>query len=80
VLDIQCSGSSGVAVDDEVYIWDPAGCNFNVPWAMLDGAQGFAVRMQGSPAGYGCVDPYETGDGCRWVVQVMCCAEELYGG
>ena len=69
----------GVSVGDEINIWDPRGCWFNIPVDNLDGAFGTAVWMK-KPDGMAesdCEndDPSET---CYWVCTELCCREEVY--
>lgn len=76
VLDVSCGGA-GVEVDDEVLIWDPSGCHFNIPIEVLEGAHGTANRMVTDISGVDCV--YERLDQgrCWWVVIALCCTEDV---
>lgn len=68
VLDVSCNGS-GVNIGDQVVIWDPNGCNFNVPLDILIRMYGTAVKMSwGTPAsgtgtGTGTTVPFPGRDG-----------------
>lgn len=77
VTSVSCN-SSGVAVGDEVTVYDPSACWFNVPIEVLEGATGQAVLMQADEYGSvpDCVEQ-ETA-ACWWLVQHLCCTEELY--
>lgn len=84
VVNISCGGS-GVAVGDEVTIWDPAGCFFNVPVDILLYMQGMAVKMAWDdtnpygichPAAPPPVEPVE-GE-CWWKVISLSCIENIY--
>ena len=77
VLGVSCS-SSGVSVGDEVYVWDPSYCHFNLPLSILVGAKGTATSMVNDLDGVvTCLD-YRPGS-CRWVVHSLCCTEEVCG-
>lgn len=77
VLSVSCN-SSGVAVGDEVTVYDPSACWFNVPIEVLEGATGQAVLMQADEYGAvpDCVE--QESASCWWLVQHLCCTEELY--
>ena len=79
VLDVSCQ-SSGVSANDEVIIWDPSGCWFNIPIENIENSHGTAVRMTrgGTFAISECSedDPNET---CFWMVLNLCCTEEVAG-
>lgn len=77
VLSVSCQSSS-VSVGDEVTIYDPSGCWFNVPIEVLEGASGQAVLMEAGVYEQvpDCVEASE--EGCWWLVQHLCCTEELY--
>lgn len=86
VLEVSCS-SSGVSVGDEVTIWDPLACWFNLPIDILENTAGMAVKMEiGSNFVPSQCEATGTGTGtaatadtsCYWVVQNLCCAEEVY--
>ena len=79
VLNVSCGGSS-VSVGDEVTVWDPSRCYFNMPIEMLIGALGRATRMVNDMEDV--VDCYEAlaEEGrCKWEVLTLCCTEEIYG-
>ena len=79
VLDVSCGGA-GVSVGDEVSIWDPSRCHFNMPIEMLLGAVGMAVEMVSDLEGVvDCLDALEEEGACLWMVQSLCCTEEVYG-
>jgi len=77
VLDVSC-GEGGVAAYDEVIIWDPSGCWFDIPIDNLENAHGTAIQMSrgDSFAISQCSedDPDET---CFWMVINLCCLEEV---
>lgn len=77
VLSVSCQ-SSGVSVGDEVTIYDPSNCWFNVPIEVLEGANGQAVLMEAGVYEQvpDCIESSE--EGCWWLVQHLCCTEELY--
>lgn len=77
VLSVSCQSSS-VSVGDEVTIYDPNNCWFNVPIEVLEGASGQAVLMEAGVYEQvpDCVEASE--EGCWWLVQHLCCTEELY--
>lgn len=77
VLSVSCQSSS-VSVGDEVTIYDPSNCWFNVPIEVLEGASGQAVLMEAGVYEQvpDCVEASE--EGCWWLVQHLCCTEELY--
>lgn len=83
VLDVTCQ-TTIVRVNDEVVVWDPDGCWFNLPQEYLLGAHGQAVLMEDS-TGDGLSDCREWVDypdlavigGCWWLVQHLCCVEEV---
>ncbi len=78
---ISCAGS-GVAVGDEVHIFDPEYCHFNLPIEILVGLCGTATQMDSaaflSRTSYGLADcTYElAGASCMWMIDTLCCAEE----
>jgi hypothetical protein len=81
VLNVTCAGS-GVSIGDEVRVWDPERCHFNIPVEILVGSVGWATRMT-SPDPYSafeCLEQAEQDAGCRWEVQTLCCTEQIYGG
>jgi len=79
VLGVSCQGA-GVEVDDEVNVWDPSRCQFNIPIDILIGAHGRATRMVNDTEGIvDCEDEREDEGSCLWEVQTLCCNEEIYG-
>lgn len=81
VLNVTCAGS-GVSISDEVRVWDPERCHFNIPIEVLVGAIGWAAKMT-SPdpyAAFECLDDAQEDATCRWEVQTLCCTEQIYGG
>jgi len=78
VLGISCEGAD-VAVGDEVVVWDPSRCNFNIPIEVLIGAHGMAAYMINYAADVSDCEYELLAEGaCRWVVQTLCCAEDIY--
>jgi len=84
VLDVSCGGA-GVSIGDEVTIYDPNGCWFNLPIEVLIGTKGTAVRMQWSDvleseclAGTGTGTGTAASESCFWMAQTLCCSEEIY--
>tara|TARA_R110002020_G_scaffold34660_4_gene105282 strand:+ start:9529 stop:10659 length:1131 start_codon:yes stop_codon:yes gene_type:complete len=81
VTQISCTGSS-VRIGDEVRIWDPVYCYFNMPIELLVGLHGVAHKMDNP------IDPYDAdlltdcqyevvaAGACRWIVSSLCCSEE----
>lgn len=73
---------SGVEIGDEVNIWDPDFCYFNLPIDLLTGLRGTAQKFQNS------ITPYDADNlvdceydvlaegPCLWVATSLCCAEE----
>jgi len=83
VLDTIC-GSSSVKIGDQVIIHDPSGCHFNIPMDVLLNAHGTAVKMADSDDD-GLSNCWELEqyygyylNGCWWMVQTLCCVEDLY--
>jgi len=81
VTQITCGGGT-VAVGDEVRIWDPEYCHFNIPRDLLIGLHGVANKMDNPISAYDLdqlVDcQYQVlaeGD-CRWLVEHLSCAEQ----
>ena len=63
VIAVQCAGA-GVAVGDELTIWDPGGCQFNVPIEVLLNTRGTAVKMAWNTnpeTGTGSTEPFLRG-------------------
>lgn len=78
VLSISCGGAS-VSVDDEVVIWDPDRCKFNIPIEVLKGAHGRATYMVNDTADItDCVYELEAEGDCRWEIGDLCCNEDIY--
>jgi hypothetical protein len=77
VLSVSCHGS--VQVGDEVIVYDPSACWFSIPIEILEGAYGVAVQMD--KGDYwdvpDCVDEIDSGS-CWWLVQHLCCTEDVY--
>lgn len=80
VTHVSCGGA-GVSVGDEVDIYDPEYCHFNLPVELLVGLSGSADYMDASSYLAGqeylvdCV-PEVQALGCIWMVDKLCCAEE----
>lgn len=83
VVAVNCPSNS-VSVGDEIAIWDPGGCQFNVPIEILLNMRGTAIKMAPVPAGSSpfCGGVYAPGeeifDECWWLVQTLCCVEDWY--
>lgn len=77
-IQVPCRTSS-VAVGDIVIIWDPALCFFDLPTDMLIGSKGTATEMSASGMVINefCVESPDE-NSCVWIVQTLCCAEEVY--
>lgn len=79
VLQISCGGA-GVQVGDEVVVWDPEACHFDVPIESLIGAVGTASRMAlDLTYGMECYDELAEEGSCRWICTGLSCCEEIYG-
>ncbi len=78
ILALSCGGS-GVAIGEEVNVWDPSRCHFNLPIATLVGAHGFAVNMVSDLTGVDCIDERASEGACHLVVVNLCCTEEIFG-
>lgn len=74
VIGVNC-GLTTPAEGDTVIVWDGPSCSFNLPFELLDGQYGYAVRMT-TPADYFADGGLESERPCRWEVLRMCCAEE----
>ena len=80
VKHVSCGGA-GVKVGDEVDIYDPEYCHFNLPVELLVGLSGSATKMDAASYGAGseyvvdCV-PDVQALGCIWMIDTLCCAEE----
>lgn len=77
---ISCGGT-GVSVGDEVNIYDPEYCHFNLPIELLIGLSGTATWMksdnyqQGLEYVLDCLYDIQTA-GCMWMIDTLCCSEE----
>lgn len=81
--------AAGVAVGDQVDIYDPEYCHFNLPVDLLVGLSGTATKMDsssyqstlGTGTGTGsaldCITDVQNA-GCVWMIDTLCCAEEEY--
>jgi hypothetical protein len=80
VTHVSCGGA-GVSVGDEVDVYDPEYCHFNLPVELLVGLSGTATYMDASNYLAGqeyivdCV-PDVQALGCIWMIDTLCCAEE----
>lgn len=79
---VSCDGS-GVSIGDEVRIYDPEYCHFNLPINLLVGLSGTATLMNSENYQPGmdylldCL--YEIrGARCIWMIDTLCCSEEEY--
>lgn len=65
---------------DEVVVWDPRFCWFNLPTALLPGTYGTAFwgKRPDDMGDVPCVYGPEVGS-CMWIVKQLCCREEVYG-
>lgn len=78
VLSISCAGAD-VEVGEEVIIWDPSRCNFNVPLEVLIGSHGWATEMiNDTEEVIDCAYERLAEGACFWVVQTLCCVEDIY--
>jgi hypothetical protein len=80
VTHVSCNGT-GVSVGDEVHIYDPEYCHFNLPIELLVGLCGTATLMDatafqdGLYANADCL--YElSGLSCIFMIDTLCCSEE----
>jgi hypothetical protein len=77
---ISCGGT-GVSVGDEVNVYDPEYCHFNLPIELLVGLNGTATLMKSenyqTDVSYvvDCVEELRNG-GCMWMIDTLCCSEE----
>lgn len=77
---ISCGGT-GVEIGDEVNVYDPEYCHFNLPIELLIGLSGTATWMKSenyqSDVGYvvDCVTDLQNA-GCMWMIDTLCCSEE----
>lgn len=90
---VTCNTTS-VAVGDEVKIYDPEYCHFNLPIELLVGLSGTATLMEssnyqtpltgtGTATGTGTDGTLDCVDevraeGCIWMIDTLCCSEEEY--
>jgi hypothetical protein len=77
---ISCK-STGVSVGDEIRIFDPEYCHFNLPIELLVGLCGTATQMDSAEfiaSRYYMPDCLYVLDGqsCIWMIDTLCCAEE----
>jgi len=80
VQSISCE-ADGLAILDEVIVWDPNRCWFTMPLDMLVGSYGTATEMT-RPSAWGidiCVDYEALLGNCWWQVTGLCCTEDIYG-
>lgn len=81
---ISCSGT-GVSVGDEVLVYDPEYCYFNLPIDLLVGLSGTATLMNSDSYQPGldyildCLYDIRTA-GCIWMIDTLCCSEEEFIG
>lgn len=79
VLNLSCS-YTGASIGDEVTVWDPNGCWFNIPIENIEGAYGTATLLArgGSFEQGGCIDALggQPND-CFWMVVQLCCLEQV---
>lgn len=74
-------GATGVAVGDEVRVYDPEYCHFNLPIELLVGLSGTATwnKSENYQDGLEYLD-YCIADlraaGCMWMIDTLCCSEE----
>lgn len=76
----RASCGSTVQVGDEILVWDPDFCWLNLPTALLIGLGGRATWMA-RPSTMGdvpCEAAPPIGE-CMWVIDKLCCREEVYG-
>lgn len=77
---VSCGGT-GVAVGDEVRVYDPEYCHFNLPLELLIGLSGTATWMKSENYLVGldyfdyCIAELRAA-GCMWMIDTLCCAEE----
>ena len=77
---VSCAGT-GVAVGDEVNVYDPEYCHFNLPIELLIGLSGTATRYKSEnyqpDLDYvlDCLTDLRTA-GCMWMIDTLCCSEE----
>jgi hypothetical protein len=79
ILDVSC-GLQGVSVGDEVIVWDPNGCWFNIPIENIENMYGTAMKMArgGEYEDWSCFDSLDYQDpNCFWEVINLCCTEEV---
>jgi len=80
VKHVSC-GATGVAVGDEVRVYDPEYCHFNLPIELLVGLSGTATWMKSANYQDGleyldyCIADLRAA-GCMWMIDTLCCAEE----
>lgn len=74
-------GANDVAVGDEVEVYDPEYCHFNLPIPLLVGLSGSATRMKSENYQEGLEYPFECAAElraakCMFMIDSLCCAEE----
>lgn len=74
VTGVHCDATSP-SIGDEITVWDGMTCAFDLPFELLDGKTGYAVRMT-TPASYFYDGGAESERPCRWEVLRLCCTEE----
>lgn len=76
---ISC-GATSVRVGDEIVIWDPRLCWFNMPISVLVGMTGTANKMEnrGIVGDVACPETPVDSSECIWIVEHLCCSEEVY--
>ena len=80
VTHVSCGGA-GVAVGDEIQIYDPEYCHFNLPIELLVGLCGTAT-LNDAAAYIDGLDGFEDcltqllGTRCMWMIDTLCCSEE----
>lgn len=77
VTQVSCETTS-VAVGDEVYVYDPSFCFFNLPIVILMNLSGTATLSKRDDLTFTRCGVYMT-DECFWAVDGVCCLEEDYG-
>lgn len=77
VTQVSCETTS-VAVGDEVYVYDPSFCFFNLPIVILMNLSGTATLSKRDDLTFTRCGVYMT-DACFWAVDSVCCLEEDYG-
>lgn len=79
---VGCANSGGAAVGDEIVVFDPEYCYFNLPIDLITNLQGTAQQFQNPFTEYDdevaedCQYGLTSQGECIWVVTDVCCAEE----